>query len=466
MDAESYVLREIARDPGLLSVVAEQLKRPEYFWYAPHVAIYRTMLGLATDGIAIDLKSLQRRLEAESKWEELSHVAGGLYRSVAVEWAGYSLESTLASITEKFRRRSLLVAVGEWYSNLTDPVVAVNTVRGRMQNFLMAYDSETALGILSLDEAAEISVQRLSERFERSKEFDGYWGVPFGFEAIDQILGGAIPGGLYVVGARPGVGKTAFMVKIATSISVQKKLKRLVRSAIFTIEMPVEQILLRMLSLRDRIDVSEIASGEADTQKLRGLVGSMGNLRGYPVWLDETPGLKLSDLRTRARRLVEHFGVEIIFIDYLGKIETDLNADRREQVGHIVRSIKNLARELKIPILLFSQLNRASQLRADKRPGLADLRDSGEVEQEADAVILLHRPEAQELATFDDGTSAAGMAELIAAKHRHGKTGAPRVRWIAEFATFAEPMLHDGQEVIYDPEDSAVFGSIAKEEPF
>ncbi|RMG32484.1 MAG: replicative DNA helicase, partial [Methanobacteriota archaeon] len=257
--------------------------------------------------------------------------------------------------------------------------------------------------------------------------------VPSGFYALDDMLGGFQKSDLIIVAARPSMGKTAFALSAARNAAVEHK----VPIAIFSLEMATIQLVTRLISAEARINAHQIRTGKfkaADGQKIS---RTAHKLSEAPIYIDDTPALSVLELRAKARRLKAEKNIGMIMIDYLQLMSAGTHFESRErEISVISRSLKALAKELNIPVIALSQLNRAVEQRNDKRPMLSDLRESGSIEQDADVVLFLYRPEAYGITADNDGNSTEGMAEVIVGKQRNGPVGDVKLRFIKDYARY------------------------------
>jgi replicative DNA helicase len=313
-----------------------------------------------------------------------------------------------------------------------------------------AYDGHsTANDLLDSAEAKifQISQQRGDEGFTRIKEMlwptmerietlqrsgKAITGVPSGFADLDEMTSGFQPSELIIVAARPSMGKTAFCLNVATQAAVDG-----FGVAVFSLEMSKEALVQRMLCAEARVDSQAVRRGTLRDPDFTRLARAAGILQSCPVWIDDTPSLSLLEMRSKARRLKVENDVRMVVVDYLQLMRSPEYAENRvQEVSDISRSLKGLARELKIPVIALSQLSRASEQRGgERRPILSDLRDSGAIEQDADIVLFIHRPEMYQKED-SEGNSLEGMAEVIVGKHRNGPTGLVNLYFHKQFTRF------------------------------
>ena len=269
---------------------------------------------------------------------------------------------------------------------------------------------------------------------------DGLTGVPTGYTKLDDITSGWQASDLVIIAGRPAMGKTSFALSLAKNVASDYK----VPTAFFSLEMSNVQLVNRLISNCCEIQGKHIQSGQLEPDEFDRLDKRISALTGAPLYIDDTPGLSVFELRTKARRLVREHGVKIIMIDYLQLMNANgmRFSSRQEEVSTISRSLKGLAKELNIPILALSQLNRGVESREGlegKRPQLSDLRESGAIEQDADMVLFVHRPEYYHIYQDDHGRDLHGMAQIIIAKHRKGATGDVLLTFRGEYTRFENP---------------------------
>jgi len=261
----------------------------------------------------------------------------------------------------------------------------------------------------------------------------GITGVPAGFTELDNITGGFQKSDLIIVAGRPSQGKTALVLSVARNASVIHN----VPIGFFSLEMSTQQLVMRLICAEARVDAHSVRTGRLPEDEWRKLSTSVGRLYKAKIFIDDTPALGVLELRAKARRLKAEHNVGMIVVDYLQLMQGPRNAQSREQeISSISRSLKALAKELNIPVVALSQLNRAVEARGDKRPVLADLRESGAIEQDADVVVFVHRPEMFGIEKDENGNSTEGTAELIIGKQRNGPTGSARMAFIKQYARF------------------------------
>jgi len=289
-------------------------------------------------------------------------------------------------------------------------------------------DSEAKLNELLRD-----ALDELEKLFERGSRITG---VATGYTDLDHLLSGLQPSTLNVVGARPSMGKTAFALGMATSVSVQANHPVL----FFSLEMGHRELTQRVLAGEARVDSSKMRTGDLGEADWRKIVNALGTLEPAPLYIDDNPNVTVMEIRAKARRLKSRIGqLGMIVIDYLQLMTGRLGAESRQlEISEISRGLKILARELEVPVVALSQLNRSLEQRSDKRPMLSDLRESGSIEQDADVVMFIYRDE-----VYNPESADAGIAEIIVAKHRNGPTGVRKLAFLPAYTRFAN-MAHGG----------------------
>ena len=420
-------------------LVSDVLK-PESFYHDRNRYIYEAML--ASQQQPIDFLSVTEQLKREGHLDG----AGGELRiaeltSQVSTWA--HVEYHAAILSRKYLARQLIS-------------FATNVEK-------KAYDNENDIDeVMQQAEGAlfEISQKNLKRSFSKidpiiNESFaqiqlaanqTGLSGVPSGFDELDKITSGWQKSDLIIVAARPAMGKTAFVLSMIKNMGMAMH-----AVALFSLEMSNIQLVNRLLVNVSGVSNEKIKTGTLSEQEWTQLNAKSRELFGKPIYFDDTPSLSIFEFNTKARRLVKEHSVECIFIDYLQLMNASgMNYGSREQeVSMISRSLKQMAKELNIPIIALSQLNRGVEGRVgeDKRPQLADLRESGAIEQDADMVLFIHRPEYYKITETSDGVSTRGLAEIIIAKHRNGATGTVRLRFISQQAKFTNFDTSDFQEI-------------------
>ncbi|MCD6225813.1 replicative DNA helicase [bacterium] len=404
-EAETSVLGALLIDKDAVTAVAEFL-RPQHFYNQAYGKIYEAILELYEEGTPVDLVTVAERLK---KKKALKKVGG---RAALAQLANSVPTASHASyygeiVKDLHAKRELISAAATINEVAFDESFSANEALDKAEELIFSLSQRYLRGIpISLREALAESFDRLDEL---QKQGGGIRGIPTGFIDLDNLLAGLQKSNLIVLAARPGVGKTALGLNIARYVSVEEKRP----VCIFSLEMSKEELVDRLLIRQAQIDSWKMKTGNLDEGDFSNLSEAMGILAEAPLYIDDTPALSVLEMRTKARRLQIETGLDLIIVDYLQLIRGRGLENRVQEVSEISQGLKNLARELKVPVLALSQLSRAVEVRGTQRPRLADLRESGSIEQDADVVIFLYRE--------DEENREAVTCEV--AKHRNGPVG-------------------------------------------
>lgn len=422
IDAEKSVLGSILLDRDALIEVSGWLS-PAHFYDERHIAIYETILELFESGLPIDLVTVSDRLK---KKKILSKIGGRAYLAELASFVPTAANAVEYGniVKETATRRGLISSSSEITKLAFDETLALPEVVDRSETLLFNIAQE---GIQSNFVHIKDLLKDAYERASHAKESDDYSGISTGFKELDILLGGFQKSDLIVLAARPSVGKTALALDMMRHAAlIEKK-----NVAFFSLEMSNMQIMDRLLGMQSGIPFWEIRTNKLNEEKVVKLANTMGELADANIFIDDSPGQNINQIRTKARRLMLEQGVDIIFVDYLQLMHGNTKESRALEVGEVSQGLKNLAKELNVPVVALSQLSRAIELRQNRRPQLSDLRESGSIEQDADVVIFLDREE-----TWNPDTEKKGSAEVFVAKHRNGPTGIVELAFIKEIASF------------------------------
>jgi len=404
LEAEQSVLGSILIDNDAVLSVSEFL-RPEHFYDYNNAKVYEAMLSLYEGRAPIDIVTVSERLKEMKALKKvggkafLSRLANDVPTSANVESYGQIIKSLSA-------KRELISAAGRISERSFDEGTASAELLDYAEQEIFSLSQKHLKSVpTSLKEVLTASFDRLDEL---QKMGSGLRGVPTGFKQLDSMLAGMQDSNLIVLAARPGVGKTAFGLNIARYVAVEKKLP----TCVFSLEMSKEELVDRLLVRQGLIDAWKLKTGQLSDDDFASLSEAMGVLAEAPLFIDDTPGLTVTELRTKARRLQVDKGIRFIIVDYLQLMHGMNRENRVQEVSEISQGLKNLARELKLPVVAMAQLNRQMESRGGK-PKLSDLRESGSIEQDADVVMFLHRE--------DEEVREAVTCSIE--KHRNGPTG-------------------------------------------
>ena len=433
VDLEEAVLGALMLERDAFSIVGDLLE-PDAFYKDAHQKIFRAIHKLFLNDDPVDLLTVSEALKQSG---ELEQVGGYYYLSqltTRVASAAH-IEFHAKIIVQKYLQRKLIGVCTELQEMAYDEATDVSDLMDKAQKAVF----DIADGNIKKDtaEIAPIIDEAIKGIQAAAEKPDGISGLPSGFNALDAVTSGWQPSDLVIIAARPAMGKTAFVLSMAKNIAVDYRNP----VALFSLEMSNVQLVNRLIANVCEIPSEKIKSGQLANYEWQQLDYKLKNLMDAPLYVDDTPSLSVFELRTKARRLVREHGVRIIIIDYLQLMNASGMAfgSRQEEVSTISRSLKGLAKELSIPIIALSQLNRGVESREGidgKRPQLSDLRESGAIEQDADMVCFIHRPEYYKIFQDDRGNDLRGMAEIVIAKHRNGAVGDVRLRFKSEFAKF------------------------------
>jgi replicative DNA helicase len=425
LDAEKLCINAILMSRDSLLDLVEVLK-PEYFYFNSNKEIFNSIIILFQEGSPVDVMSIKTNL---NKRKLLSKIGGEEYLAELVENSIGSLSGVYYGniVKELYIRRELIKAGGDIVDLSFDENTKISDVINESEKKLFGVSSSNIKSdFVHLKELLSESYKR-AEEIEKSK--DKLRGILSGFIDLDNILGGFQESNLIIVAARPSVGKTSFLLDIARNAS----LKAGKNVAMFSLEMSNSEITDRLISSQVGMNLWDYRMGHFDSSKLENLADVMGRLSEANLYIDDTPGQNIMEMNTKARRLDLENKIDLIIVDYLQLISGTNKENRVQEVSEISRFLKNMARELKVPVIAASQLSRAVENRTSKIPQLSDLRESGAIEQDADVVVFLHREEIYD----PDNSEKKGIADVIVSKHRNGPIGSTEIRFIKEQAKFA-----------------------------
>lgn len=430
-DLEEAVLGAVMLDSGAISIVIEIL-RPESFYKDNHRHIYEAMVDLFSAQQPIDLMTVHEKLKKSQKLEE----AGGLNYLVSLTnkvASAANVEYHARIVAQKFVQRELIrVSTRIVNDSFQDSKDVFELLDDAEQGLFEITEQNLRKGYQSISEIAAKALRQIESIAENT---DGVTGTPTGFSELDGLTGGWQKSDLIILAARPGMGKTAFSLALAKNAALQ--FGRSV--AFFTLEMSSLQLVQRLIAMDANLDNQKLRNAKLDDHDWMKLHQALGRLGEAKIFIDETPALNVFELRAKCRRLKTNHDIDLIIIDYLQLMSAsgkDSRGNREQEISSISRALKGLAKELNVPVIALSQLSRAVETRGVKRPVLSDLRESGAIEQDADIVTFLYRPD-----YYDDEAdpmSPPGLTEVIVAKHRNGALKTVNLRFVKEFARFEE----------------------------
>lgn len=432
-ELEEAVLGALMLEKDAYSMVSELLK-PECFYVKVHELIYAAIVDLAVSQRPVDMLTVTEQLK---KRGELEQVGGSFYISQLTGKVASTahIEYHARIIAQKYLARELISFSSQVQNQAFDDTVDVDDLMQDAEGKLFEISQRNVKkDVTQINPIIGEALEMLKNAYNRK---EGLSGIRTGFEGLDKITSGWQKSDLVIIAARPAMGKTAFVLSMAKNMAVRFNTP----VALFSLEMSNVQLVNRLIVNVCELPGEKIKSGNLDSHEWQQLDFKLKELYDAPIYVDDTPSLSVFELRTKARRLVREHDISCIIIDYLQLMNASgMNFGSREQeVSMISRSLKGLAKELNIPIIALSQLNRGVENRQGnegKRPQLADLRESGAIEQDADMVCFIHRPEYYKILEDERGNSLQGIAEIIIAKHRNGATGDVRLKFRSEYAKF------------------------------
>ena len=413
--------------------VSEILK-PEYFYKEEHGTIYAAIVKLSAKHNPIDINTVAQQLKIDKELDSVGGPSYLIYLTNRIASTAH-IEFHSRIIAQKYTQRELIRIGAEMQKRGFEDVEDVSDMIDKAERDIF----ELSQG--NVKKEVESMQQVLRDAYEQlldaSKNDDGLSGVPSGFDALDKLTLGWQKSDLIIIAARPAMGKTAFVLSMAKNMAVDNNIP----VAVFSLEMSSVQLVNRIISSTAEIPSSVLKTGRLSTEQWNSLNDKLRSLENAPMYIDDTPALSISEFRSKIRRLKQLHDIKIAIIDYLQLMSAGSNMQSREQeVSTISRNLKAIAKEVNIPIIALSQLSRQVEQRGgDKRPQLSDLRESGAIEQDADMVIFIHRPEYYGLKTDEAGNSLIGVAEIIVAKHRNGAVDEVRLQFKSEFTQFCNP---------------------------
>ncbi len=431
LEAEVAVLGGLLNDPEKIYEIREILY-PECFYDKKHRIIYDAILSLVQNNKAIDLLTTVDELKNNNKLIEAGDVEylTKLSESVSIATNIYSYAQIVydkSLIRETINEAKQIIDKAQSVDNADDVIEFAGTRMVALSKLMRSTD------FLNWDEVLDQSLTKLHELRENNTKLTG---LDTGYKILNDKTNGFHGGELIVIAARPSMGKTAFALNLMHNIatSVQNKEPHI---AFFSLEMPVDQIINRLLAIQSLIPMSKIKNGNLDDDDMKMIIPSYKILKELHMHIDETPGVKINELKTKARKLKTENKLDAIFVDYLQLITTNqAHLGRTAEVSLISRELKALAKELDVPVIALSQLSRKSEERASRKPQMSDIRESGAIEQDADIIMMLYRPDYYSSA--DDGImqSRVGEAQVLLEKNRNGATGELEFTFLAETNKF------------------------------
>ena len=426
LDAEQAILGSMLTDRDAVISSVEVLKE-EDFYREDNRAIYAAILNLYNRAEPIDIITVKSELESMGKFQQI----GGLeYLAELPEKVPTTANATkyIKIVEEKSTLRRLIKTANEIIELGYDQSEEVEDImEGAEKKIFNIMQEKNQKGYSPIKDVLVESFTKLEELYNRKQHITG---VPSGFTDLDYRTAGFHGSELILIAARPAMGKTAFALNIATNAAVKSK----VPVAVFSLEMSKEQLVNRILCSESMVDSNKVRTGKLEEDDWTKLAGSIGPLSEANIYIDDTPGISITEIRAKCRKLKLEKDIGLVVIDYLQLIQgsnNKRNGSREQEISEISRSLKILAKELDVPVIALSQLSRAAEQRPDHRPMLSDLRESGAIEQDADIVMFLYRDD-----YYNQDSEKKDIAEVIIAKHRAGSTGTVKLLWMGNYTKF------------------------------
>ncbi len=435
-ELEEAVLGAAMLEKDTFAQILEIIQSEECFYMDAHQKIYAAMRRLFDKGTPVDLLTITEELR---KTNELDIVGGAYYltRLTMSVLSSAHVEAHARIVMEKFIQRELIrisgAVIGDAYEDSTDVFDLLDKAESGLYEIT---DKHLRKNFKSLN---EVLIKTVNEIEENRKKTDDITGVPSGFAALDRLTAGWQKTDLIILAARPSVGKTAFALNLAMNAAMNTGKQFPV--AVFSLEMGAGQIVKRMLSAVTDVSMESITRGKMAEHEFVQMSQRMSKLAQAKIYLDDQAALNIFELRAKARRLKQKHDIQLIIIDYLQLMQAsvDKSGNREQEISKISRDLKALAKELEVPIIALSQLNRSVETRKESKvPQLSDLRESGAIEQDADLVMFLYRPEYHGINNDAMGETIEGETQIHIAKHRNGSTGMEKVRFIKEYQRFVD----------------------------
>ncbi len=441
-EMEEAVLGAILIDKDAFNSISEILVSSSFYLEA-HQIIFDSIVQISSDSETIDSLNVIRSLRKSG----LIQRAGGAKYVASLGSkvnSSTNIEYHAMAIAQAAIKRDMIRVANEIledsFSESRDVFELLNKTE---QSFFTISEKNIRKNYLDANTIMRLTIDELENKKENNKH--GLTGIPSGFADLDMLTGGWQKTELSIIAARPGMGKTAFVVSSMRNAAVDHGIP----IAIFSLEMSATQLMLRMISAEAEIDSEKLRKGIMHGHEWEQLHHKIDKLSKSKIFIDDTPALSILELRAKCRRLKAQHNIQMVIIDYLQLMTGDdgsgIAGSREQEIASISRSLKNLAKELEVPVIALSQLSRAVETRGgDKRPQLSDLRESGSIEQDADMVMFLYRPEYYKITEDEQGNSTEGIGELIIAKNRAGTTDTIRLQFIGKFTKFADLGSYSG----------------------
>jgi replicative DNA helicase len=431
LDLEEAILGALMLEKNALNSVIEFL-RADHFYRDQHKDIYTAIVDLFKNSEPVDMRTVVAQLRKAGKLE----VVGGAYYIAELTSkvsSAANIEYHSRIIMEMAIKRELIqIASMVHHDAFEDTTDVFELLDKTEQSIFKISDSNLRK---NYDNMKSLMFKAVKELQERKNHKDGLTGVPSGFSKLDRVTSGWQKADLVIIAARPGMGKTAFVVSALRNAAIDFNIP----VAMFSLEMSSLQLVNRLISAEAELESEKIKRGNLADHEWQQLVHKTTRLSSAPIFIDDTPALSILELRAKCRRLRAEHNVQLIVVDYLQLMKGEAGGNREQEIASISRALKGIAKELDVAVIALSQLSRGVETRGgDKRPQLSDLRESGSIEQDADIVMFLYRPEYYKITMDEDNVPTQGMAEVIVAKHRNGSLDTVKLKFIGKYTKFAD----------------------------
>ena len=426
IEAEQAVIGSMLTDKEAISSAIEMLK-PDDFYREDNGVIYEAILNLYNRSEPVDIITLKKELQS---MKQLDNVGGLEYIAQLPDKVPTTanVEQYIKIVEEKSALRSLIKTANDLIALGYDQTEEVETILDVAEkNIFNVIQNRNQRGYAAIKDILVDSFTELEQLYNQKQRVTG---IPTGFADLDFITSGLHKSDLVIVAARPAMGKSAFALNLATNAAVRANTP----VAIFSLEMSKEQLTNRILCSEAMVDSNKVRTGKVDDEDWQKLAETSGELSEAPIYIDDTPGISVMEIRAKCRKLKLEKNIGMVVIDYIQLVQgsNKKNSSREQEISEISRSLKILAKEINVPVIALSQLSRSVEQRPDHRPMLSDLRESGAIEQDADIVMFLYRDD-----YYNEDSEKKNVAEVILAKHRAGSTGTVELLWLGSYTKFA-----------------------------
>lgn len=426
LEAEQSVLGAMMINQEAIAKVLEILQ-PESFYNPANRMIFKTILSLFNKSVSVDALTLSNELKKKNKYDT---VGGAVYLSQLSDImpTAANVDHYARIVQEKYLKREMIITGGKMinsgYDESSDAIEELDKSEGLLFEVAQKLHSKGYSSMKKLAGKASEYIHALLEGKSNSSVKTGYYD-------LDDLTGGFQKSDLIIVAGRPSMGKTAFALNMAVNIS-----KHNIPIGFFSLEMAELQLVMRILSFVSRVNQNRLRTGKLRNYEKESIMTALSNIEHLPMFIDDSALMTIMELRAKCRRLKSEYNIQAVFVDYLQLLHGPRTESREREISQISSSLKQIAKELDIPVIALAQLNRAVEGRTKKRPMLSDLRESGAIEQDADVVMFVNRPEKNGINQLEDGTPSAGIAEIILGKQRNGPVGEFKLTFKNEYACF------------------------------